>query len=189
MEHVSFSKKIKNDKYRYDTYNYKFYSNVPIKDPTDDKKIRKEKTLEVNVVTVEFYTKNKDNITERKFFSYITNINPDELTLELDIAEIINIARTRWDIENRLFNVMKTKGYNLEHNYGHGKNYLLHNMILLNLLAYSLHVTISILEPEATKLFDENKFGLNKYLYMFISIFYDDISRKICKLLGILKDS
>ncbi len=28
--------------------------------------------------------------------------------------------RARWKIENEGFNVLKTKGYNLEHNFGHG---------------------------------------------------------------------
>ena len=28
-------------------------------------------------------------------------------------------GRTRWKAENEMFNVLKTKGYNLEHNFSH----------------------------------------------------------------------
>jgi hypothetical protein len=33
-------------------------------------------------------------------------------------------GRNRWKIENETFNTLKNQGYNLEHNYGHGKQYL-----------------------------------------------------------------
>ena len=37
-----------------------------------------------------------------------------------NVAEIAAAGRARWKIENEGFNVLKTKGYNLEHNFGHG---------------------------------------------------------------------
>jgi hypothetical protein len=33
-------------------------------------------------------------------------------------------GRARWKIENETFNTLKTQGYELEHNYGHGQQYL-----------------------------------------------------------------
>ena len=38
-----------------------------------------------------------------------------------NVAELAAAGRARWKIENESFNVLKTKGYNLEHNFGHGK--------------------------------------------------------------------
>ena len=37
------------------------------------------------------------------------------------------------------FNVLKTKGYNLEHNFGHGKKTLASVLVTLNLLAFAFH--------------------------------------------------
>ncbi len=37
------------------------------------------------------------------------------------VAEIVACARARWKIENESFNVLKSNGYHLEHNFGHGK--------------------------------------------------------------------
>ena len=45
----------------------------------------------------------------------------------------------RWKIENETFNVLKNKGYNLEHNFGHGKETLASVLVTLNLLAYNFH--------------------------------------------------
>ena len=37
------------------------------------------------------------------------------------------------------FNVLKTNGYNLEHNFGHGKETLASVLVVLNLLAFGFH--------------------------------------------------
>ena len=37
------------------------------------------------------------------------------------------------------FNVLKTNGYNLEHNFGHGKETLASVLVVLNLLAFAFH--------------------------------------------------
>src|SRR5262249_41550742 len=38
-----------------------------------------------------------------------------------NVVEVAQSGRGRWKIENN--NVLKTKGYHLEHNFGHGKQY------------------------------------------------------------------
>ena len=42
-------------------------------------------------------------------------------------------------IENETFNVLKTNGYNLEHNFGHGRETLASVLVNLNLLAFAFH--------------------------------------------------
>nr|WP_294525513.1 hypothetical protein [uncultured Rhodopila sp.] len=37
------------------------------------------------------------------------------------VAELAACGRARWKFENETFNVLKNKGYDLEHNFGHGK--------------------------------------------------------------------
>ena len=52
------------------------------------------------------------------------------------VKAIVAVGRSRWKIENETFNTLKNQGYNLEHNYGHGKKYLATNFALLMLLAF-----------------------------------------------------
>jgi len=56
-----------------------------------------------------------------------------------NVTEIAEARRARWKIENENNNHLKTKGYNFEHNYGHGKRNLANNFILLILAAFSFH--------------------------------------------------
>jgi hypothetical protein len=63
----------------------------------------------------------------------------DLLITEDNLAEIVVCARAHWKIENENNNVLKTKGYHLEHNFGHGQQYLAMTLLTLNLLAFLLH--------------------------------------------------
>jgi hypothetical protein len=59
------------------------------------------------------------------------------------IAELAACGRARWKIENETFNVLKTNGYNLEHNFGHGKQTLASVFLTLSLLAFAFHTAAS----------------------------------------------
>jgi hypothetical protein len=60
------------------------------------------------------------------------------------VVELAACGRARWKIENETFNVLKNKGYNLEHNFGHGKQNLPAIMVSLNLLAFAIHTVCDI---------------------------------------------
>ncbi len=64
---------------------------------------------------------------------------------EQNVAEIITAGRARWKVENEGNNVLKTKGYHLEHNFGHGQNHLAELLFCLNLLAYLFHTTLDLI--------------------------------------------
>jgi len=70
--------------------------------------------------------------------SCITNhrLTPDH------VVDIAQCGRGRWKIENENNNVLKTKGYHLEHNFGHGKQYLAAFLLSLNLLAFLFHTVL-----------------------------------------------
>jgi hypothetical protein len=70
--------------------------------------------------------------------SFVTDL---EVTKE-NVATIVGIGRSKWKIENEHFNVQKNHGYELEHNYGHGKKNLAMVFYLLNLLAFLTHKII-----------------------------------------------
>jgi hypothetical protein len=63
---------------------------------------------------------------------FVTNIR---LTKD-NIEKIVIGGRTRWKIENEVFNTLKNKGYHFEHNYGHGKKYLSSNFTQIMMLAF-----------------------------------------------------
>lgn len=65
-------------------------------------------------------------------FSWITSL---PITTEL-VYQLAQAARTRWKIENEAFNTLKNQGYNLEHNYGHGKQYLSSTLAGMMLLCF-----------------------------------------------------
>jgi hypothetical protein len=62
------------------------------------------------------------------------------------VAELVACARARWKIENESFNVLKSNGYHLEHNFGHGKQNLAMMFAALNLLAFAIHTVCDCLE-------------------------------------------
>jgi hypothetical protein len=67
--------------------------------------------------------------------SWVTDI---EMTVG-NVQDMTRAGRCRWKIENECFNTLKNQGYHIEHNYGHGKQYLSYNMYLLTLLAFYFH--------------------------------------------------
>jgi Transposase DDE domain len=70
---------------------------------------------------------------EQTFYStWITDIPIDVENIE----ELVAVARARWKIENETFNTLKNQGYQLEHNYGHGKKNLATNFAILTFLAF-----------------------------------------------------
>ena len=78
-------------------------------------------------------------VTYRNSFVTDLPVNADT------VADLTDCGRARWKIENETINVLKTRGYNLEHNYGHGKENLSSILVTLNLIAFALHTLCDIL--------------------------------------------
>jgi hypothetical protein len=72
--------------------------------------------------------------------SFMTNHALSDQT----VLPILISGRTRWKIENENNNVLKNYGYHLEHNYGHGKQFLAALLVMLNLLAFLVHTVLSL---------------------------------------------
>lgn len=56
-----------------------------------------------------------------------------------NVAEVAQVGRTRWKVENEDINVLKNHGYHLEHNFGHGQQHLSTGLFTLNLFAFLIH--------------------------------------------------
>jgi len=91
--------------------------------------------------------------------SWVTDIPIGEENIE----ELAKIGRTRWKIENEVFNTVKNHGYHIEHNYGHGNNHLSFNFFLLNMLAFFMHQIFELTD----RLYQEcrRKLGSKKNLW------------------------
>jgi len=60
-----------------------------------------------------------------------------------NVAGVVATGRCRWKIENENNNTLKTKGYHLEHNFGHGKQHLSSLLAAMNMLALLTHTFLA----------------------------------------------
>lgn len=140
-------------------WNYRFVSAVPLRAGDD--------AISVNwcelVITHE---------TSGKIIFQNTFVTNHSLT-RISVADVVEAGRSRWKIENENNNVLKTKGYHLEHNFGHGQNHLSNVLVTLNLLAFLVHTIQEITNAayqtlrkklRARKTFFQDLRALTRYL-------------------------
>lgn len=91
-----------------------------------------------------------------------------------NVAGLVAAGRARWKIENENNNVLKNRGYHLEHNFGHGKQHLASLLMTLNLLAFALHTLLELTDESyrlirravgARRKFFQHLEALTTYLY------------------------
>jgi hypothetical protein len=114
---------VKRGKQRF-SYTYRWIEAVPLRDSDD--------AMMVNWLELEIANA-KGEVTYRNSFVTDLPVNAD------NVAALAAAGRARWKIENESFNVLKTKGYNLEHNFGHGQHNLAAVLVTLNLIAFLFH--------------------------------------------------
>lgn len=83
--------------------------------------------------------------------TFVTNHHLTEQT----VIPIVEAGRARWKVENENNNVLKTKGYHLEHNFGHGKKHLSALLLTLNLLAFLFHTTLEMMDEKYKQIRDD----------------------------------
>jgi len=76
--------------------------------------------------------------------AFVTDFEVADTTVET----IVRDGRARWKVENENNNVLKTKGYHIEHNFGHGNQYLASLLVSLNLLAFLLHTILDLVDEQ-----------------------------------------
>ena len=110
------------------TYAYRYANGVPLAEGQDALKVN---WCEVTV------TNHKDKVVYRNGF-----VTDFKIT-DQNVADIVAAGRARWKIENENNNTLKTKGYHLEHNFGHGKKHLSSLLAAMNILAFLYHSLLS----------------------------------------------
>ena len=108
---------------------YRWLSDVPLRDTED--------ALKVNWFSIEM-------LNDKGKRTYHNSCVTDLPVTAGTVAELAACGRARWKIENETFNVLKCGGYNLEHNFGHGKDTLASVLVVLNLLAFAYHTVASL---------------------------------------------
>jgi hypothetical protein len=104
------------------TCRYQWLCNVPLRGDA--------KAITVNWLMIEILNADAAVIYRNSFIT--------DLPVSRDlVADLAAAGRSRWKVENEAFNPLKTKGYNLEHNFGHGKQNLAAVLATLNLLAFA----------------------------------------------------
>jgi hypothetical protein len=76
--------------------------------------------------------------------AFATDFEVTDTTVEA----IVRDGRARWKVENENNNVLKTKGYHLEHNFGHGDQHLASLLLSLNLLAFLFHTVLDLVDEQ-----------------------------------------
>ena len=113
------------------TYRYRWFYEVPLRDGTD------ARLVDWVGITI---TDAKGKVSYQSAFVTSLDITRDS------VAEIVACARALSKIENESFNVLKSNGDHLEHNFGHGKRNLAMMFAALNMLAFAVHTLCDCLE-------------------------------------------
>jgi hypothetical protein len=110
---------------------YHFINQVPLRDSED--------ALQVNWCELTT-TDAQGKVVYRN--SFIT----DHLISCDNVIALVKAGRARWKVENENHNTLKTKGYHLSHNFGHGQRYLAQFLASLNVLAFLFHTALDCLD-------------------------------------------
>jgi len=115
-------------------HQYRYINLVPLR--------RGQDALQVNLCEITITRED----TGRQLYhnTFITN----HLLTRENVVPMVRDGRARWKSENETNNVLKTKGYHLEHNFGHGEQFLANFLVTLNLLAFLLHTLLDLLDEQ-----------------------------------------
>jgi hypothetical protein len=115
-------------------YTYRYTNNLPLRGD--------QETLEVNWCEL---TITREDTGEQLYKNAFCT---DFVVLETTVEAIGRDGRARWKVENENNNVLKTKGYHLEHNFGHGSQHLSALLLSLNLLAFLFHTVLDLVDQK-----------------------------------------
>ena len=116
-------------------YTWKYHNGVPIRYDEQDPFL-------VNYISFEIRA---EGAAKASYCNcWITN----KAVTDMNVAYLAECGRVRWKIENEHHNVLKNRGYNLEHNFGHGGSHAAEIFFMLNLLALQFHTILEYCDEE-----------------------------------------
>jgi hypothetical protein len=120
--------RVKDSKGHWEEHTYRYANGVPL--------VEGEGALKVNWCEVTITGKYRQQPYHN---AWVTDWKIDDD----NVAGIVATGRCRWKIENENNNTLKTKGYHLEHNFGHGKKHLSSLFAAMNMLALLMHTFLA----------------------------------------------
>ena len=133
------------------TYTYRYANGVPLAEGADALKVN---WCELTV------TDHQGQVVYHN--AWVTNLP----ITDQNVAALVAAGRARWKIENENNNTLKTKGYHLEHNFGHGNKHLASLLAALNILAFLYHTFLS---------FTDERYRLIRATLPTRQTFFDDL--------------
>jgi hypothetical protein len=133
----SLSERVWNGRF-YEQRTYRFTNRVPLRAGVD--------ALMVNWSEVSIVHEQTGELLYHNSFA------TDFVLNSANVAAVVRSGRARWKTENENHNTLKNRGYHLEHNFGHGKQYLSALLVAFNLLAFLLHTVMFLTEPTAQQI-------------------------------------
>lgn len=144
----------------HELHTYRYADNLPLKQGDDALAVNWVELTVINTKTQEILYRN----------SFITDFKIDRT----NVQSTVQAGRSRWKVENENNNVLKTKGYHLEHNFGHGDEFLANTLPTLNLAAFPAHTFLEFVDTKykavrsvlsVRKAFFNDLKALTKYLF------------------------
>ena len=117
-------------------YEYRYVNQVPLRN--------EEPSLLVNWCDLKVF-RNEEQIYHNSWVTH-HDLNDDS------VVQVAAAGRCRWKTENENHNILKTKGYCLEHNFGHGEKHLSKVLLTLNLLAFLFHTVLQLVDESYQKI-------------------------------------
>ncbi|NJN92146.1 MAG: ISNCY family transposase [Leptolyngbyaceae cyanobacterium CSU_1_3] len=154
FEQVQWNKRTK------EIYRYRYVNQIPLRDT--------QPALLVNWCELTLIRESDGKVLY--FNAFVTD---HDLTPET-VPQVVCAGRSRWKTENENHNVLKTKGYHLEHNFGHGQHHLAASLLTLNLLAFLFHTVLHLVDNSYQQIrlkrgtrkgFFQDILALTKYLW------------------------
>ncbi len=118
----------------FELWTYRYVNQVPLRSGP--------KALQVNWCELTIVQETTGQITYHNAWATDHPLTADT------IRPVVAAGRSRWKIENEGNNVLKNHGYHLEHNYGHGQQYLALVIVMLILLAFLFHTVLHLCDEK-----------------------------------------
>lgn len=154
LEQMQWNKRTK------ELYRYRYVNQIPLRDT--------QPALLVNWCELTLVRASDGKILYSNAF-----VTDHDLTPET-VPQVVSAGRSRWKTENENHNVLKTKGYHLDHNFGHGQHHLASSLLTLNCLAFLFHTVLHLVDDSYQRLrqkrgtrkgFFQDLLALTKYLW------------------------
>jgi hypothetical protein len=121
-------------KSRHETLTYRYVNDVPINGS--------KRSFNINWCEVKVIRDSDKKVLYNNAFATKHELD------EESVVQVVEAGRSRWKTENENHNILKTKGYHLEHNFGHGQEHLASTLLILNLIAFLFHTVMHLVDEK-----------------------------------------